>query len=950
MRLLKFTVIAALASSASFAQQRALTHDDYDQWNSIRTTDITHDGSYIAVQTSPQEGDSYVELIKVRNASRIRLERTSNPQFTSDGRWLFATVKPAYDQVRQLKLKDTPKDEMPKNQLIRVNVNSQVIDTVHNVVRFKVNEYSGSLVAIAIEDDPEPEEEPTDSTESTEEETDFILDGDEEHGSGFYSDKAKRWVIWNLSSNQKDTIHRVTDFDWADEGYVGAGIQSAGDTTQPSTFFSYDPRLEEPFVILDTVFEDIPQYALDLTGDHIVWLKTLDSAEADIQLHSLHATQGEQIVEIVSMDDIHLEEGWMLSPHVSLRFSEATGSVYFGTMPLPFVPEEDTTVLDEEKVSLDIWSWRDEEIQPMQKVNASSDEKASYLAVIHLASDGNYAHMIQLEDEDLENISISESSTRMWAVGYQVPHEERASLSWNYPTKRDFYLVNVTTGERQVIAKGVRSWPSLSPAERFAYWWDGASKQWKGYDIEKNQPLILSANISLPVHQEDHDTPNEPGSYGIGGWTENDETVIIYDKFDLWEVHPGGSAQNITMGKGREMNAIHRIVSLEDEPHLQAGEWILARTDLDDMSTAYVEYELEDGEMNYEELVGGDYKLSRLSKADSSDVYFFRKESIAQYPEIHAVRGDDLADAVALTETNPQQADYRWGTSELVEWTTPKGVELKGLLLKPSDFDPSKQYPVLVYFYEKYSDQLHRYWSPAPSASVINFPYYLSNEYIIFIPDIVYEEGYPGRSAEECILSGAEMIAEYPWADASNMAIQGQSWGGYQVAHLVTRTDMFKCAMAGAPVSNMTSAYGGIRWGSGMSREFQYERTQSRIGGTLWERTDLYLENSPVFYAPQVNTPLLMMHNDGDGAVPWYQGIEYFMALRRLQKPVWMLVYNGEEHNLMQRHNRMDLSIRMSQFFHHYLKGEPAPEWMVNGRPYLEKDYNAATELINETE
>ncbi len=226
----------------------------------------------------------------------------------------------------------------------------------------------------------------------------------------------------------------------------------------------------------------------------------------------------------------------------------------------------------------------------------------------------------------------------------------------------------------------------------------------------------------------------------------------------------------------------------------------------------------------------------------------------------------------------------------------------------------------------------------------------MSNEYIIFIPDVVYEEGYPGRSAEECILSGTEYIAQNNWIDASRMAIQGQSWGGYQVAHLVTRTDMFACGMAGAPVSNMTSAYGGIRWGSGMSREFQYERTQSRIGGTLWERPDLYLENSPVFYADRVNTPLLIMHNDGDGAVPWYQGIEYFMALRRLRQPVWMLVYNNEEHNLMQRHNRMDLSIRMGQFFDHYLKGAPAPEWMVQGRPYLQKDYNPATELIDENE
>ena len=196
--------------------------------------------------------------------------------------------------------------------------------------------------------------------------------------------------------------------------------------------------------------------------------------------------------------------------------------------------------------------------------------------------------------------------------------------------------------------------------------------------------------------------------------------------------------------------------------------------------------------------------------------------------------------------------------------------------------------------------------------------------------------------AHNCVVAGAEWLAKEPYVDASRMAIQGQSWGGYQVAYLVTQTDMFACGMAGAPVSNMTSAYGGIRWGSGWSREFQYEKTQSRLGGTLWDSRDLYIENSPVFFADQVNTPLLMMHNDNDGAVPWYQGIEYFMALRRLNKPTWMLVYNKEAHNLRKRHNRKDLSIRMAQFFDHYLKDAPAPEWMTSGRKAIEKETNKA--------
>ncbi|MBP7543633.1 MAG: prolyl oligopeptidase family serine peptidase, partial [Ignavibacteriaceae bacterium] len=218
---------------------------------------------------------------------------------------------------------------------------------------------------------------------------------------------------------------------------------------------------------------------------------------------------------------------------------------------------------------------------------------------------------------------------------------------------------------------------------------------------------------------------------------------------------------------------------------------------------------------------------------------------------------------------------------------------------------------------------------------------YASNQYVVFIPDISYEEGFPGKSAYNCIVGGTlSMIEQFPFIDRENIALQGQSWGGYQTAFLITQTNLYKAAMAGAPVSNMTSAYGGIRWGSGLVRQFQYEKGQSRIGGSLWDRLELYIENSPLFFLDRVNTPLLIMHNDKDDAVPWYQGIELYTGLRRLQKPVWMLNYTGDVHNLKEANwgNRVDLSKRMLQFFDHYLKGSPAPKWMTEGVPAILRD------------
>ncbi|MDD4145455.1 MAG: prolyl oligopeptidase family serine peptidase, partial [Prolixibacteraceae bacterium] len=258
----------------------------------------------------------------------------------------------------------------------------------------------------------------------------------------------------------------------------------------------------------------------------------------------------------------------------------------------------------------------------------------------------------------------------------------------------------------------------------------------------------------------------------------------------------------------------------------------------------------------------------------------------------------------------------------------------------PENIDSTKKYPLLVYYYERNSENLFRHQHPSPSRSVINKTFYSSNGYIVFVPDIVYKVGYPGHSAYEAVISGTQyLLNKYPFINKNKMGLQGQSWGGYQTAWLITRTSMFAAAMAGAPVSNMSSAYGGIRWQTGLSRMFQYEHQQSRIGGSLWEKPLHYIENSPLFYAPDINTPLLMMHNDNDGAVPWYQGIELFVALRRLDKPVWLLNYNGEPHNLKDTSwaNRIDLSTRMFQFFNHFLKNQPLPEWMDKGVPAIKK-------------
>jgi dipeptidyl aminopeptidase/acylaminoacyl peptidase len=342
----------------------------------------------------------------------------------------------------------------------------------------------------------------------------------------------------------------------------------------------------------------------------------------------------------------------------------------------------------------------------------------------------------------------------------------------------------------------------------------------------------------------------------------------------------------------------------------------------------------------------GDYNYGGLQKADDADVYVMTRSTFREFPDLW-LTDSDFRDMEKITDANPQQEEYIWGDAELIEWVSNDGIPLQGILIKPENFDPAEKYPMMVYFYERSSQGLHSYSPPTPGTSV-NRSFYVSRGYVFFIPDIPYEIGHPGESAIDAVVPGVLKIVDQGYVDKDRIGAQGHSWGGYQLAYMITRTNLFAAVEGGAPVSNMTSAYGGIRWQSGMNRQFQYEHTQSRIGGTLWDETLRYINNSPIFEADKVQTPFLMIHNDEDGAVPWYQGIEFYMALRRLKKPVWMLNYNGEAHGLRQRHNSEDWTIRMQQFFDHYLKGTPAPVWMEKGVPAVLKGKTLGLDLVGE--
>jgi len=592
-------------------------------------------------------------------------------------------------------------------------------------------------------------------------------------------------------------------------------------------------------------------------------------------------------------------------------------------------------ILASERVVLDLWHWEDGSLQTQQARRGRGRGQAgdgSFSAAWHRTE----RRLQVLGDEQLPSMRLLTADGSRALATDGKPYEKEVTWDGRYS---DVYVVNTIDGTRTRVLTKLRGSPRGSVNGRYLAWFDSSDYRWWSLDLATMQRRDLTGGLAVSFHRESHDTPQPASAHGIAGWTKDDAAVLVYDEYDIWQIEPAtGQAVCVTDGLGRASGTKLRVESLpgadEDGDGSLHGEILLSALVAETMATGFYRDEIG-ATRKPVRLVMMDKAIRGLRKASKADRYFFNASTFAEYGDLWTCESDFSA-MRKVSDANPQQEEFRWGKAELVEWTNGDGVSLKGVLVKPDGFDPNEKYPMMVYFYERLSQNLHSYVAPK-SGNSPNASYYVSNGYLWFTPDIIYNTGYPGESSVKCVVSGLQHLIDQGFVDKDRIGAAGHSWGGYQTAFLVTRTNIFRAVESGAPVSNMISAYGGIRYSSGMSRQWQYEMSQSRIGGTPWEYPMRYWENSPIFFADRVRTPVLILHNDEDGAVPWTQGIEYFMALRRLGQEAYLFNYNGEAHGLRQRQNQRDWVRRMSEYFAHHLKDEPMPDWMRDGVPYRQR-------------
>ena len=951
----KILFLLLLSPIILLAQKKSLDHTVYDSWQSIGEKLISANGNFVAYTINVQEGDGNLIIQSTKGEKLIEVERGYNITITEDDKFVIFKIKPTYKQTRDAKIAKKKADEMPKDSLGIYDIENKKLEKIARVKNYKTPEKAAGWLAYLLEkplaEIKEKKEldslgkinEINTKATSLQKQIDSLKSlatKAQEQGINILQPKidttakpkkeedieeGTELVLRNLSTAKEEKIRLASEYLFSKNGFkiLVETTKKNGNSKSKALVILMDLAQTKQDTILSG-FNDAKQYAFDTTGNQIAFVAERDSAKKESQkfYRLFYYTNNLDSAKTLAYKTTEgMPSNWTVSENGNILFSESGKRLFFGTAPI-LIPK-DTTLPEFERVSVDVWHYNDDDLMTSQLKNLDRDLKKNYLARFDFENN----KVVQLGNESLEIVRTTLEGDG--GIFYAISDEgKRVEAQWQGFTKKDIYKLNPSTGESKKIIENIKGNFYPSYTGNYFLYYDEVIRTYSCYSSSTQKITHVAKDIPYKLYDEENDVPDDPNNYGIIKWMQDDSYVLIYDKYDIWKVDPKGIEKSFSLTNGRKNKTQYRYVSVDnDEKFINQNQKLFLRT-FNEVSKSTSIVSLQS---SFSLILKDDFNSINnfFLKSKKSDNYFFSKENYKTSPILFSNN--------VLYQTNPQQSNYRWGSAELFKWKAYTGKLTEGVLYKPENFDNTKKYPMIVYFYERLNQSLHQYQAPAPTPSRLNIPYFVSNGYVVFVPDIWYVNGHPGKSAYDYILSGTRALIKKGFIDSTKIGLQGQSWGGYQIAYIITQTNLYKAAWAGAPVANMFSAYGGIRWESGITRQFQYEQSQSRIGATIWEKPNLYIENSPLFHIPKIKTPLVIMANDADGAVPWYQGIEMFTAMRRLNKPVWMLNYNGEAHNLVERRNRKDIQIREQQFFDWLLKGEKPAKWLSEGIPAMMK-------------
>jgi dipeptidyl aminopeptidase/acylaminoacyl peptidase len=956
-----FALALILAPAMVSAQQggastRALTTADIQAWKSIRAQSLSNDGNWFAYQLAPNDGDAEVVLRSTRENKEHRFQIGEPPApvggppgaaaagaplvVAPNSKFVAFTVYPTAKEAKRLKAQRRPS----YNKLALVNVATGEKKEFDKVRRFA---FSGELAGwLAMQAYPAEGGAPAPAAPAP--------------GGAPAAPRVEGTdlLLYNLTTGEMVNVGNVAEFAFDDSGEflaytidardrLGNGVQLRNMKTDVVRSLDSDRGLYRRLAWADS-------------GPALAVLRGIpDSAAKDTVFTLVAFSNVAKVAPSKSVVDIKssgMPNGMVISADRAPRWAEDFSAVYFGireakkkqpATPLladaaaanrPSVVQagapgaggainQPNAPADDENSSLILWHWKDPRLQSQQIVQEQADKTYSYLSEYRIAEN----KVIRLADDELRTVNIAPKDRFAYGIDNRTYQQVASYNGRNY---QDVYTIDLKTGERKRALQKHLGQTTASPDGSMLLYF-GMDTSFHVLDMATGQTRNITRGVPAVFGDTSDDHNNlVPPPFAPMGWAKDGSTILLTDGWDVYKVPTkGGAAVNLTVdglrtGKHYQRRYVfdprEKGVDLSKPLYFATyGEWTkkegIARVDARRAGATNLVF--EDAKLNF-------------GKARDADTFVFSRQTYVDFPNFYLANAS-FGSEKQLTDANPQQRQIAWSPgARLIDYTSAKGDKLQGALYLPANYQPGKKYPLLVTIYEKRSQNMHAYAAPneirAPNPTL-----YTSKGYAVLDPDIVYKLNDPGMSAVWSVIPAVKAAIATGIVDSANVGLWGHSWGGYQTAFLVTQTDMFKSAIAGAPLTDMVSMYSSIYWNTGSTNQGIFESSQGRFMGNFTDNTEAYLRNSPVFHAKNVKTPLIILHNDKDGAVDFNQGVTYYNTLRQLGKEVIMLEYVGENHGLARPANMKDYATRMGEWFDHYLEDKPAPDWMKEGVPRL---------------
>ena len=878
--------------------------EDLGKWERLgfRGSAMSEDGKWLIYSVSRNNKKNELRLHNISKGSVKILKNGSNQIFSKDSKWLGYLVSPKKSAKKALRFKKKP----DQKSFELINLISGKTSLVKNISSFSFSN-NGKLLVL------------------------------KPYSKG--KSKSSDIIVKNLETKKDSIFGNVKEYKWSDKGALLATIvDTKGKLGNGVKLF--DGKTSVTLDSKKTTYRKLTwrKDSYDLAVFRSQEKKEFTKPTNEILIWKNASIPNPVLKRFDSLKSDSFPKRMRILDKKSLRWSLDGDSIFFSIdtrkksdkkhgkdskkTKNKKEEEKEKKTKKPEIPALEIWNSRDVRTIPEQKRQANNN---SFLSVWHL--DKN--KFVQLETKRIRNLRFQPDSNVLLAFD-NTKYEFDGMFG---RPSDDIFSVNIDTGKRNKLLTDVIYVNSVNSGGRsFVYL---KNDNFHLYSFSDGKDTNLTQNLDASfVNLEDDHPVKQKRPYGFVGWDKSGSYFIVHSKFDIWKFDSKTlQGEKLTNGKRDQIvnryvrvDRSNRYVDLSKSVYVrQFGKW--------NKKSGYAK--LIKGK-TLKSIYWGDSLVSRLTIAKNADVAAFSNEKYDDSSDFFVSQGG-TANLKQISKINPFEGNFKKGKSELIEYTNANGRKLQGSLYYPDDYSPGKKYPMITYIYELQSDRFHSYVTPSKN-NYYNTRIFTAKGFFVLKPDIVFDIGDPGVSSVKTLEIAIKTVVDKGLVDAKKIGLVGHSWGGYQTAFAVTRTNIFAAAVAGAGISNLITMYGSITPSFGNTFESRhFEVSQERMQVPPWKDINGYLRNSAIPNIHKMQTPLLMEVGDADTNVNWRQGIEMYNAARRAKKEMVLLVYAKEGHGLRKDKNRIDYQKRILEWFEHYLKGNPAKPWIKDNISYSEQ-------------